>query len=98
MEVKEASWGKWSPWSHCKPPVNCRGHGTRTRHRFCLQDPQKPMLICRVSKGVSDLETRVDKFALQALDLAKTTIPIYISRKYTTPPEFFINICKDKFS
>lgn len=85
MEVKEASWGKWSPWSHCKPPVNCRGHGTRTRHRFCLQDPQKPMLICRVSKGVSDLEMRLDNFALQALNLAKTSVPIYISRKCTTP-------------
>ena len=64
MEVKEASWGKWSPWSHCKPPVNCRGHGTRTRHRFCLQDPQKPMLICRVSKGVSHLEMCMDFYLI----------------------------------
>ena len=94
MEVKEASWGKWSPWSHCKPPVNCRGHGTRTRHRFCLQDPQKPMLICRVSKGVSDLEMRMDNFALQALDLAKTTVLIYILRKCITPPGFFKRISK----
>ena len=83
MEVKEASWGKWSPWSHCKPPVNCRGHGTRTRHRFCLQDPQKPMLICRVSKGVSDLEMRMDNFALQALDLAKNyCFDLYFAKMY----------------
>jgi hypothetical protein len=55
------------------------------------------MLICRVSKGVSDLEMRMDNFALQALDLAKTTVPIYISRKFITSPGFFITIVRKNF-